>query len=101
MSRGPGAIESRLAAIFREKPSGVFATSELCSLVYGIGRVQKKHRVSVLRALKRISGKPSKTLALWREVQFGEKSDDHWFNHRYYPTRNPDCVPGDAKRPRK
>ena len=51
MSRGPGKIERALETLFRENPSDHFTTTELVERVFpGANRVEKKHRVSTMRA---------------------------------------------------
>jgi hypothetical protein len=55
MSRGPGRIERAMAAILDTKPDNAFTTEELCERIYcGVNRVEKKHRVAVLRAANRL-----------------------------------------------
>lgn len=55
MSRGPGSVERAIRDLFRMEPSGAFTTEELCESVFGAGvTIEKKHRVSVLRAARRI-----------------------------------------------
>ena len=51
MSRGPGRIERAIAAILDTESDNAFTTEELCERIYcGVNRVEKKHRVAVLRA---------------------------------------------------
>lgn len=51
MSRGPGKIERSLDALFRDNPSDHFTTTELVERIFpGVNRVEKKHRVTVMRA---------------------------------------------------
>jgi hypothetical protein len=53
MSKGPGRIERAIASIFDTEPGNAFTTEDLCERVYpGINRVEKKHRVAVLRAAR-------------------------------------------------
>jgi hypothetical protein len=55
MSRGPGRIERAIEAAFAAEPDNAFNTLDLCEHAYpGVNRIDKKHRVAVLRALKRI-----------------------------------------------
>ena len=97
MSKGPGIVTRKLSEVFRKNPEGQHTTAELCRRVYGIRRAQKKHRVAVLRALKRL-GTTSMPF-LWRWVPSYEKADDVWFDHRIYPMKK-GCAPASAKRPR-
>jgi hypothetical protein len=51
MSRGPGRIERAIAALLDGEADNAFTTEDLCERVYsGVNRVEKKHRVAVLRA---------------------------------------------------
>lgn len=51
MSRGPGAIERAIEAAFTDNPSRTYSVEELAALAYpGVNRVERKHRVSVLRS---------------------------------------------------
>jgi hypothetical protein len=98
MSKGPGNVERRLREVFAREPSGVFTTAALCRRVYGVKEVKKKHRVAVLRALKRLA---SRSLPwLWRWTAKGER-DDAWFDHRAHPSHAADKRVATDKRPRK
>ncbi len=58
MSRGPGKIERAIEAVFAAEPDDAFATADLCDRVYtGVNRVEKKHRVAVTRAAKKVCGR--------------------------------------------
>jgi hypothetical protein len=98
MSKGPGRVQRRLAEIFQKNPEGMFLTKELCSRVYQTGRVQKWHRVSVLRALKSLARSSIPTLR--RRVLRYER-DDEWFDSRagLFPLRGTTRVT--EQRPRK
>ena len=55
MSRGPGRIERAIKAAFEAEPTRVFTTEYLCTHVYtGATKIEKKHRVSLIRAAKRV-----------------------------------------------
>jgi hypothetical protein len=55
MSRGPGRVERAIKAAFDAEPTRVFTTEYLCSHVYaGTTKIEKKHRVSLIRAAKRV-----------------------------------------------
>jgi hypothetical protein len=55
MSRGPGRIERAIAAILDGEADNAFTTEDLCERVYpGVNRVEKKHRVAVLRAANKL-----------------------------------------------
>jgi hypothetical protein len=79
MSKGPGYIERQLAEIFAKNPGDPFSTRALCLHVYRTREVQKKHRVSVLRALKKIAKSSMPTLRR-RVLKF--ERDDEWFDSR-------------------
>ena len=55
MSRGPGRIEKTLRELFANNPTDSFTTEELVVAAFpGVNRIEKKHRVSALRAARRI-----------------------------------------------
>lgn len=55
MSKGPGRIERLIEGSFRANPDQAPTTEELAELVFpGANRIEKKHRVSVLRAGKKV-----------------------------------------------
>jgi hypothetical protein len=55
MSRGPGRVERAIKAAFDAEPTRVFTTEYLCTHVYaGTTKIEKKHRVSLIRAAKRV-----------------------------------------------
>ena len=58
MSRGPGYIEGKIAALFTANPTATFSTGELVAAVYPeIKQVAKKHRVAVLRAATKVAAR--------------------------------------------
>jgi hypothetical protein len=55
MSRGPGKIERAIEALFRERSDDAFTVEDIADRIYvGINRTEKRHRVSVLRAAKKV-----------------------------------------------
>lgn len=55
MSKGPGRIERAVEAVFAVAPDDAYTTADLIDHAYpGINRVEKKHRVAVIRAAKNI-----------------------------------------------
>jgi len=98
VSRGPGWIETSLRQLFLDQPEGIFTTAELCRHVYARSRIEKKHRVAVLRALRSLARRSMPTL--WRTVRRFERSDDLWFDHRAYAKRSRDSASVLARRPR-
>ena len=58
MSRGPGRIQRAIIAAFKRYPKRSFTTDELAVLAYpGVRRIEKKHRVAVLRATWRVASR--------------------------------------------
>ncbi len=84
MSRGPGEVQRILMAMFADNPRAQPDTEELCRAVYGVAEVQKRHRVAVIRALKRLAWTHMPNLA--RRVLELEKSSDLWFDASVLPT---------------
>ena len=54
MSRGPGRIERTIRALMAANPDLAFTTDWLCCQLFTTSQVEKKHRISVLRAIHRI-----------------------------------------------
>jgi len=51
MSKGPGRIERAIRVAFTENGSRSYSVMELAAIAYpGVNRIEKKHRVSVIRA---------------------------------------------------
>ena len=109
MSKGPGKVQSQLIAIFRKNADRYYSTEELCCRAFGVRRVEKKHRVSVLRALKRISERQA--LNIYRAVKT-HSNDDLWFIYgrpnsalnsllHKVGAKNIDIASAHDKRPRK
>ena len=84
MSRGPGRVERAIKAAFEAEPTRVFTTEYLCNHVYaGTPKIEKKHRVSLIRAAKRVLQRESN----WRMTRthmpgapflfFNEALSDH------------------------
>jgi hypothetical protein len=80
MSRGLGRVAQELRRVFIENPTKSFRTSVLCQLVYRVEHVEKKHRVSVLRAMRTLVSRGVIPIAGWTP-EF-EKNDVEWFNFR-------------------
>jgi hypothetical protein len=56
MSKGPGRVERAIEVVFRNNPDQTFSTDELWPFVYpGANRLEKKHRVSIIRAAKGVA----------------------------------------------
>jgi hypothetical protein len=55
LSRGPGHVVRAIRAAFDSEPTRVFTIEDLCARVYArADRIEKKHRVSLIRAAKRV-----------------------------------------------
>lgn len=109
MSQGPGLIQRRLLAIFEKARDQPLSTQQLCRQVYRVRKndIEKKHRVAVLRAIKRLAdrSKSGSTLVpgLRRLAIKGER-DDVWFVYRpkgLLDTPPLKSRPAKDKRPRK
>ena len=55
MSKGPGRVEQIIEAVFASEPDNAFTIEDLCERVYPGEPIEKKHRVSVLRAAKQVA----------------------------------------------
>ena len=74
MSRGPGRIERAIFDLFEEHPEGAWTTADLCRLIYPTAnRVEKKHRVAVLRAMDKVIDKKGDQHRDWGWFYFGLK----------------------------
>jgi hypothetical protein len=79
VSRGLGHVALKLLSLMTEEPGKVFSTTELCHQVYPEARrIQKKHRVAVLRALRTLVARNA--VDIWRFIPRHEKADVGWFN---------------------
>jgi hypothetical protein len=56
VSRGPGQIERAIVSVLEGNPDNAFTVSELCERAYGVVP-SKKHRVSMLRAMRSVASK--------------------------------------------
>ena len=74
MSGGPGRIQRAIEAALAAEPDNAFNTQDLCERAYrGVNRVDKKHRVAVLRALRRVLARRS-DLETWRGEGLGRQA---------------------------
>lgn len=78
MSRGGEGSQRILLEKFTQDPTTPLDTAELCKLVYHVEIVEKRHRVAIIRALKRLA--ETRALSLARRVLEREKSSDLWFS---------------------
>lgn len=93
MSRGPGWIQVRLLETFSKARGDALSTTELCRAVYGDVSIEKKHRVAVLRAVRKLAEGPLK--GVWRARQRFERADALWYEYRYLPLDGPGRQPVD------
>lgn len=71
-------MAAKLLAIFVEEPADFHPTSALCKRIYGVAKVEKKHRVAVLRGMQTLVERTN--VSIWRLRLENEKCDDEWFN---------------------
>jgi hypothetical protein len=55
MSRGPGRVERAIQQVFKENPTRTFGIYDLCAVAYPGITPEKWHKISVLRAVRRIA----------------------------------------------
>lgn len=91
MSRGPGRVQRRIMDAFAQSADGYFSTSELCRLVYENEKIEKKHRVAVTRALRKLACGALQNLWKWELPH--EQTDDIWYDYNLLPLK------GDGRRP--
>ncbi len=60
MSKGFGAVQHKIAKVLAENTDDAFRVDELCREVFGEHLVEKKQRVSVIRAAKSVSEETSR-----------------------------------------
>jgi hypothetical protein len=88
MSRGPGHIQRTVLDLIAADADGAWSVGEICQRIYGA--VEKKHRVAVARALRRME-LPG-TWRLWRagrtgmciynECSLRSAGRFHWLNYQ-------------------
>jgi len=58
MSRGPGKIEIAVQHVFDSEQDNAFTVEDLIDRVYtGVNRIEKKHRVALIRSAKKVCGR--------------------------------------------
>ncbi|MFK4498925.1 hypothetical protein ABIF86_003216 [Bradyrhizobium japonicum] len=58
MSRGPGRVERAICGLLESNPAGAFVVNDFAKVCFpGINRIEKKHRVSILRAANKVCNK--------------------------------------------
>jgi hypothetical protein len=58
MSRGPGIVQRRVIAAFQSAPTRHFTVEQLAQVVFLGAQIERKHAVSVRRALKKLQKLP-------------------------------------------
>ncbi|HZZ63767.1 MAG TPA: hypothetical protein VFE63_21825 [Roseiarcus sp.] len=66
MSRGPGIVQRRLIAAFQSEPTRHFTVEQLAAIAFPGEPIERKHAVSVRRALKRLQKLPGLDLHVIR-----------------------------------
>ena len=66
MSRGPGIVQRRLIAAFQSEPTRHFKVEQLAEIVFPGEQIERKHAVSVRRALENL---PGLDLQSWRSAK--------------------------------
>ena len=85
MSKGLGWVQRRIVDAFAKSADGYFSTSELCRIVYETEKIEKKHRVAVTRALRKL---PCEALPnLWKWDLPHEQTDDIWYDCKRFTLR--------------
>jgi hypothetical protein len=68
MSKGPGKIERAILAAVDAEPDNAFTVGDLCARAYPrINRIEKRHRVAVLRAMKNVVARSGGALDWWND----------------------------------
>ena len=98
MGKGFGNVQRAILRLFRERPIEPLSTSEICKYVYEVKRIDKKHRVAVLRALKGLA--KTELPNLYRAVMTHERVDDVWYNFKKVPLKGRGRAHAFSPRPR-
>jgi len=54
MSRGPGRVQKLIDGLIASDPHGAWSVTQLCKHIYPDAPIEKKHRVAVTRALRKM-----------------------------------------------
>ena len=54
MSRGRGRLQNIITDLIASDPHGAWSVTQLCKHIYRDARIEKKHRVAVIRALRKM-----------------------------------------------
>ncbi len=66
MSRGPGVVQRKLISAFQSEPTRRFTVEQLAEIAFPGEQIERKHAVSVRRALKNL---PSLNLHVFRAAK--------------------------------
>lgn len=70
MSKGPGSVERAIVAAVVDEPDNAFTVEDLCDRTFpDTNRIEKKHRVSVIRAIKTLTARGGTLDFLYAETQ--------------------------------
>jgi hypothetical protein len=79
MSKGLGRVQREIDSIFENNPNDSFTVEELYIRIYGRYRIEKRHRVAVIRAAKAVAQRHPNIVS-WRAEIRGRTL--LFFNHR-------------------
>jgi hypothetical protein len=73
MSKGPGRVQRAILGLIEAEPDGAWTIADLCRDAYpGANQIERKHRVAVLSALRRLPALPG-TWRAWNRYRRGTK----------------------------
>ena len=83
MSHGPGHVQRAILDLIDGDPDGAWTTTEICQHVYAVDLVEKKHRVAVIRVLRRLKGwsyshRPGHEGVLWTKYSHESRLKACW-----------------------
>ena len=88
MSRGPGRIERTIRALMAANPDLAFTTDWLCCHLFVRYRIEAKHRVSVLRAIRRIiAADPDWSTTRWHRSVLFNRGDLQSYQTAHFMAR--------------
>jgi hypothetical protein len=73
MSRGPGVVQRRLVAAFQVEPGRRFIVKELAEIAFPGEPIERKHEVSVRRALQALKKLPGLELDFHKAGKTGTR----------------------------
>jgi hypothetical protein len=85
MSRGPGKIERAIEVLFQRHPDDAFTVEDIVDRIYeGTNGAEKRHRVSVLRAAKKVCERMTDWTFWLSETRGNTLTFRHRYNVRSY-----------------